>query len=457
MRSDVAKQRVPPVARVVYLLAVAVGLFLLRSLPAVAGVCALQLVLWPIVGLPFAALLRQLRKLSVFAVAILLTYALFGGAPESEAAWSLGPLSVDPASTALGLLMVLRIAGVVLASQIARAGDARSLTAGLQSLGLPESAAIGLDAVLALLGDGRGGGGGGRGGGGGGGAGGGGGGGKRHESGDTGGEAEGGYTAVMRWARQLRRGDLRPLLERLDDSVERARRHVGDRAGAGSDLPIIVGIAVTMLGFKALKILPGLPYAPGHKLIIFLPLYVVAAVRTEGRFGASAVGLAMGFASFLMGDGRYGIFEILKHLAPGLVCDLALPLYKHARPGVLFWSAFGALTATCRFATEFAVIALAQPPAVAYAILVPGLASNLFFGTVSGYLTRHVPERGRRGRPSARRGRATSRFRPHTLTNAARAVRGTGRNPVAPLARVPGSEPPGRAANSSSGFSLTTH
>src|SRR5690606_20310399 len=146
------------------------------------------------------------------------------------------------------------------------------------------SAALGLDAVLALLGDdgesrhGRGGGGG-RGDGSGGGRSGGGGGGG---GGRRGAEAteESGWRAVAEWARHLRRGDLRPLLQRLDDSVRRAERHVGAQGGGGSDLPVIVGIAVTMLGFKALRILPGLPYAPGHKLIIFLPLYVIAAVRT---------------------------------------------------------------------------------------------------------------------------------------------------------------------------------
>lgn len=387
--SDGAEGRsvVPPVARVLYLLAVAIGLFLLRSLPSVAGVVALQLVLWPVVGLPLSGLLRQLRKLSVFAAAILLTYALFGQPAEGDAVWTFGPLAFDPKSTMIGLLMVLRIVGVVLASQIVRAGDPRALTDGLRSLGLPESGAVGLDAVLALLGDGgdrRGGGGDGRGGGGGGGGGRG-----RHGGGDPG-ESERGYGAVMRWAQHLRRRDLRPLLARIDASVERAQAHVGDRAPSGSDLPIVVGIAVTMLGFKALKILPGLPYAPGHKLIVLLPLYVLAATRTKGRFGASAVGLAMGFASFLMGDGRYGIFEVLKHLAPGVVCDLGLSLYRDKDRGILFWSAFGAVTAACRFASEFVVIALAQPPAVAYAILIPGLTSNLFFGTLSGYLTRHV-------------------------------------------------------------------
>jgi hypothetical protein len=195
---------------------------------------------------------------------------------------------------------------------------------------------------------------------------------------------------VAAWARHLSRGDLRPLLSRLDDSVQRAAGHIGDGDTGGSDLPVIVGVTVTMLGLKAIKTLPGLPFAPGHKLVILLPLYVVAAVRTRGRWGASAVGMAMGFTSFLMGDGRYGIFEVLKHIVPGVVCDLALPLFGGVKRGVVFWSVFGAVAGAARFAAEFVVIALAQPPAVAYALLVPGLSANLFFGALSGYVTRHV-------------------------------------------------------------------
>lgn len=385
---------VPPPARVLYLLAVAVALLASRSPWTVATLVAAQMVLWPLVGLPLSGLIQQLRKLSFFAVVILVTYALFG--ERSHPVWRLGPVSVDPSSAMLGVVMVLRVTGVILASQIVRAGAPHAMTAGLRRLGLPQSAAVGLDAVLALLGE-EDAGGGGRGGGTGGGGGRGGGrgrgdGGEHGEraTGSTVGDSRGGWRAAAGWAKHLRRGDLRPLLRRLDDSVQRARRHVGDHAGAGSDLPVIVGVAVTMLGFKAVKTLPGVPFAPGHKLLILLPLYVVAAVRTNGRWGASAVGLAMGFASFLMGDGKYGIFEVLKHLAPGIVCDLALPLFRGARRGVVFWTIFGAIAGAARFAAEFVVIALAQPPAVAYALLAPGLSSNLFFGFLSGYVTRHV-------------------------------------------------------------------
>src|SRR4029078_3062996 len=106
---------------------------------------------------------------------IWLAYAFLGEDPEQDrwqtitlplVGWH---LDMNVTGALEGLAMILRIATVVLASHVARAGDARALAAGLGRLGLPRSAALAIDAGLAILGDGgRGGGGGGRGGGGGG-------------------------------------------------------------------------------------------------------------------------------------------------------------------------------------------------------------------------------------------------------------------------------------------------
>ena len=63
--------------------------------------------------------------------------------------------------------------------------------------------------------------------------------------------------------------------------------------------------ALTMLGVKALKILPGIPFMPGYKGVILIPLYLVAARVTRTRFGATLTGLTMGTVAFLLGDGRY--------------------------------------------------------------------------------------------------------------------------------------------------------
>jgi hypothetical protein len=151
-----------------------------------------------------------------------------------------------------------------------------------------------------------------------------------------------------------------------------------------------------MLGIKALKILPNIPFAPGHKLVVLTPLYIVAGMLTRGtgvaRFGATLTGLVMGTVAFLMGDGRYGVFEIVKHVVPGIVTDLCLPVVVGGgrRPGGLVWSLFGGVIAAGRFCTIVAVTALVQAPAVAYAILVPGLTVHVTFGLASGYVTFHI-------------------------------------------------------------------
>ncbi len=59
--------------------------------------------------------------------------------------------------------------------------------------------------------------------------------------------------------------------------------------------------------------------------MLLTPLYVVASLKTRTRLGATLTGLVMGSVAFLLGDGRYGIFEILKHVVPGILCDLLVP------------------------------------------------------------------------------------------------------------------------------------
>src|SRR6185436_19984040 len=82
------------------------------------------------------------------------------------------------------------------------------------------------------------------------------------------------------------------------------------------DAAVIAGISLTMLSFKAVKVLPNIPFLPGYKQAVFTPLYILASVLTTTRAGATITGATMGTVAFLQGDGRYGVFEILKHVAP---------------------------------------------------------------------------------------------------------------------------------------------
>ncbi len=377
--------RVDPRLRVLYLGTVAVGIFLLSQPWAVGVVCLAQLMLWFAVGLRGRPLLRQLAKLWLFAALIVLSYAL---SPQDLATDRWLELSIAgailPLNTAgawAGLLMVLRLVTVVLASQVARAGDVRAVSAGLRTLGLPRTPAVSIDTVLALFGDG-----GGRG--------------TGTGRGDGRGGSESGAAPEGFWAsvRRLGRGDVSPIVRRLEHQIARAERHAREQdlgpeaPGLARDIGVIAGISLTMLGVRALRVLPSVPLAPGHKLVVLTPLYVVAAILTRNRFGATLTGGSMGTTSFLMGQGRYGIFEIAKHIAPGVICDLGVPvLTGGARVhGGIVWSLFGGVVAIGRFATIFAMTLALQAPAVAYAILVPGLVVHVTFGLLSGYVTSHL-------------------------------------------------------------------
>jgi hypothetical protein len=112
----------------------------------------------------------------------------------------------------------------------------------------------------------------------------------------------------------------------------------------------------------------------------------------------------MGTVAFLLGDGRYGIFEILKHVTPGIICDLCVPLlvrlYGARPPGAIAWSIVGGMMGLGRFATIFTITLVAQPPAVAWAFLVPGLIIHTTFGVLSGLVSSPLIRALARSRPA---------------------------------------------------------
>ena len=135
----------------------------------------------------------------------------------------------------------------------------------------------------------------------------------------------------------------------------------------------------------------------------------MARLRTRSRAGATITGLTMGIVAFLAGDGHYGPFEILKHAAPGVVCDLAVPpLVRGGRtPGSsgLAQKLLGAGIGAARYATIFGVMLMVQPPRLAWALLVPGLALHTTFGLLSGWISWQIVsamdrERGKGGSSS---------------------------------------------------------
>ena len=136
-----ADPRIDPRWRVLYLLVIAVGVFVLKEPLGLTGALALQVALWLGLGLGLARLARQISKLWLFSLFIVGSYAAFSYDPALDRWHALSVLgatvSVNLTGVTQGALMVVRVLTVVLASQVARAGDPRAISAGLTRLRVP--------------------------------------------------------------------------------------------------------------------------------------------------------------------------------------------------------------------------------------------------------------------------------------------------------------------------------
>jgi hypothetical protein len=98
----------------------------------------------------------------------------------------------------------------------------------------------------------------------------------------------------------------------------------------------------------------------------------------------------MGVIGFLQGDGRFGILEMLKHLTPGVVVDLALPWVSRLPGWALAYCLLGLAAAVARTTTEFSLVAMLGARAEIYIFPMAKLLPNLVAGFLSGFATLFV-------------------------------------------------------------------
>jgi hypothetical protein len=377
------------VLKVLYLLAVTAVAFTVPAfswtqaaqwfvVPALMAIQIIALLICRIKPGEIANPIWRLKWLFFFLIA---AYALLPAEAPSDArvAWPLPGVEWRLPINLTGLdhagFMCLQIIAVVLASALVRlTGTGRDLVDGLQSFRLPPLFVYSLDHTLELLAGGR------RPGSGGGV-------GRRNRS------AEGGFLAMLK---RVLRGDIGFFVEsirgNMRDAAERADRQADRHFSAelAHDVAVITGIALAMASLKLVKLLPGVPFAPGHKVLFLFPLYVLAARLTHSRWGGTAAGSIMGVVAFLQGDGRFGVLEILKNVAPGLIIDLADPLVRRLPAWALGYSILGLAAAVARTTTEFAVVFLLGSRAEVYIFPAATLIPNLLAGFLSGFVTMFV-------------------------------------------------------------------
>jgi uncharacterized membrane protein len=95
----------------------------------------------------------------------------------------------------------------------------------------------------------------------------------------------------------------------------------------------------------------------------------------------------MGVVAFLQGDGRFGIFEILKHLAPGLLIDLCMPLIRRLPLRAWVYCGVGLLAGLARLMAELLVLLLLGTRAEVYLLWSVKLFPTLVAGFLSGFVT----------------------------------------------------------------------
>jgi hypothetical protein len=377
------------VLKVLYLLAVTAVAFTVPAfswtqaaqwfvVPALMAIQIIALLICRITPGEIANPIWRLKWLFLFLIA---AYALLPAEEPSDArvAWTLPgvewQLSIDLTGLDHAGLMCVQIMAVILASTLVRlTGTGRDLVDGLQSLRLPPLFVYSLDRTLELLAGGR-----------------------RLGSGRGGGRgnrsARGGFLAVFK---RVLRGDVGFFIESIQGNMRDAAKQAdreADRhfsAELAHDVAVVTGIALAMASLKLVKLLPGIPFASGHKVLFLFPLYVLAARLTHSRWGGTVAGSIMGVIAFLQGDGRFGVLEILKHVAPGLVIDLADPFVRPLPSWALGYSILGLAAAVARTTTEFAVVFLLGSRAEVYLFPAARLVPNLLAGFLSGFVTMFV-------------------------------------------------------------------
>lgn len=389
------------VLKVLYLLAVTVFAFAVPAVevtrPArwwvVPGLLLLQAVILVRCGVERREVFRPAWRLKWLFVVLLACYALLPGDDRRGADdWQAIPVPIIGGVLWLNLggvatagLMCLQITTVLLASAVVRlTGPGTDLVIGLRAMRLPKLFVYPLDLVLSRLGGvGRAGGGRGRGDGSGGN--------RRGREGSQ--EPPPGFFAIVR---RLARGDvgvfasaIRTALDDARNEIEWEAKEAGEEVDPrfAHDVAVIAGIGMMMVTLKMLKFLPGVPVASGHKTILLFPLYLLAARLTHTRWGGTTAGAVMGVVGFLQGDGRFGVLEVLKHVAAGLVIDLLMPLIRRLPERAWVFCGVGLLAGVARCTTELAVVLLLGARAEVYLFLTVKLAPTLIAGTLSGFVT----------------------------------------------------------------------
>jgi len=413
-------ERFSPHLKIAYLLAVMTAVCIFKSPEVIGALLVIQLGLWINSTLGWSPLVRMIKRLALFFLIIALSYTFVSVGDADHwisvviGHWNI-PLNLGGLSVAL--IMCLRVLVLVMASRwVQESSKPGDIVRALQEFRVPRFLSTSIDGTIRLAaGEGQ-----------------------RRGSGD--GSGGGGRRqmnteeAMSLGFQQLRQGRMTFVMDMVERALNRAEvlvtnENPGMDRTQVRDIAIIIGIAVVIMGTKLIQVLPGIPFAPGHKNVLIVPLFLLAASLTQMRFGGLWTGLTVGVVSVLSGYGQYGVLEIAHFAVPGVMADVLLPFVRpHSRRWwrIVEFALIGAAMGAGRFAANFVMILLAGAPEMAFVLYLPMFVSQVSFGAISAFVSLGLLEL-LSGRPTAsEEPRATEQVSGDRESSGAMTGRGTG-------------------------------
>ncbi|MHA2060815.1 MAG: hypothetical protein ACW963_00795 [Candidatus Sifarchaeia archaeon] len=146
--------------------------------------------------------------------------------------------------------------------------------------------------------------------------------------------------------------------------------------------------AVLLTSLRAIKILPGIPIVPGHKLLITIPLYYFVAVKLGG-FSATITAWTVGLLSLLLGlFGQLAVIDFIRIILLGFLVDITAKLLpSRAFPKITALIVYGAIMGFVFAYIGVVFFVLLNVPKAFYIASTHKFIFNTIFGAMSGIIS----------------------------------------------------------------------
>ncbi len=180
------------------------------------------------------------------------------------------------------------------------------------------------------------------------------------------------------------KGDFTPVLNLVTNRIDEAKEKF-----ANNDLAIIAAFSMIVTFIRFMKIAPGFPIAPGHKNVLIIPFFILAARLTNKKFAGTSIGFISGIVHFISGFGKFGPLGIIQFALLGLVIDILMIFFRRNQSFFIF-ALIGIVAGLTRVSVEIGLAWVLGMPVEYYLFYSPYIISQCAFGALSAIVTKYL-------------------------------------------------------------------